>query len=563
MRATNEVRRDPEQTDSGTSLPGSFRLLLGTNPLPMWVYERDTLRFLEVNEAAVRRYGYSRQQFLSMRVSDIRTDEEFWPLEINLRSDREATSRAGPWHHRTAAGESLQIEITSHIVDWDGKVAVLDSVLDLSREYGSGSSGDVLGRLAGGLALLEQLTSALQDDDRRVVVVVFEFDRLERIGGLAGVTAMYAVMERVADRLDTACAPGDLLARLGSRTFAVLHRDLGSGTAELLAARMLEDLGKSIQLTELGEVDLEPALGLRVAEPGERDAEIVLRDALAAVGEAAHHEGRRVAVFDPTIPDQPRLRFELEQALRQGLLEAQFQLHYQPIVDLASDGNVGFEALIRWQRPGHGLVAPADFIGIAEHSGLIVPIGAWVFERGLADLASILSVFPGVFMTLNVSPYQLAGRTLTDSLMAACSAAGLQPSSVCLELTETAMVTARHDIASYEALIMVRETGARIAIDDFGMGYSALSYLTDLPVDIVKIDRSFVSRLGAMAADVVLVEAVIRLAHELGLTVIAEGVETAEQLGVLRSLGADAAQGYLFARPAPLEAILSQHGSGD
>jgi EAL domain-containing protein (putative c-di-GMP-specific phosphodiesterase class I) len=343
----------------------------------------------------------------------------------------------------------------------------------------------------------------------------------------------------------------------------VLRRDLGTDEAELFAGKMIDDLGESIEIAELGEVDLAPAIGVRVAEPGERNAEIVLRDALAALGEATGHEGRRLVVFDPRISDKPRLRFELEQALRQGLLDAQFQLHYQPIVDLGSNKRVGFEALIRWQRPGHGLVAPLDFIEIAEHSGLIVPIGAWVFAKGLADLASILAVNPGVFMTLNVSPYQLASGALADHLVAACEAAGVQPSSVCVELTETAMVTARHNAASYDALVTLRSTGARIAIDDFGMGYSALSYLTDLPVDIVKIDRSFVSRLDAVAADVVLVEAVIRLAHQLGLTVIAEGVETMEQLDVLRSLDADAAQGYLFDRPEPLETILSQFSSGN
>ncbi len=372
---------------------------------------------------------------------------------------------------------------------------------------------------------------------------------------------MYAVMEKVAERLDRACAPGDMLARLGSRTFAVLHPDLGADAAEVFAANIIEDLGESIELSQLGEVDLAPALGLRVAEPSERDAEILLRDALAAMGEAAGQEHPRLVVFDPRIPDQPRLRFELEQALRQGLLGAQFQLYYQPIVDLRSDKQVGMEALIRWHRPGHGLVAPLEFIEIAEHCGLIVPIGAWVLEQGLADLASVLSASPGVFMSLNLSPYQLTDRMLIDRFTEACSTAGVQPSSVCLELTETAMITARHDAASYDALTTLRSKGVRIAIDDFGIGYSALSYLTDLPVDIVKIDRSFVSRLGVISADVVLVEAVIRLSHELGLTVIAEGVETQEQLDVLRSLDADAAQGYLFARPAPLEVILSQTGS--
>ncbi len=182
VRGVDEIQRDTRHTAPSIAPPG-FRLLLGTNPLPMWVYEQDSLRFLEVNEAAVKRYGYSHEQFLSMRISDIRTDEEFWPLEINIRSDREATSRSGPWHHRTAAGEDFEIEITSHIVNWDGRVAVLDSILDLGRGRAGDFGDDAIGRLAGGPALLEHLKTALEQKGCRVVVVVIAFDRLERIGG--------------------------------------------------------------------------------------------------------------------------------------------------------------------------------------------------------------------------------------------------------------------------------------------------------------------------------------------------------------------------------------------
>jgi EAL domain-containing protein (putative c-di-GMP-specific phosphodiesterase class I)/GGDEF domain-containing protein len=561
VTALEDLGHPADDAVIGIPPSGSFRLLLGTNPLPMWVYVRDSLRFLEVNDAAVRRYGYSREQFLAMRVSDIRTVEEFWPLEINLRSDQDTTYTARPWHHRTAAGEELSIEITSHVVNWDGQVAVLDSVLDLGLGQPEEWADDLLGNMAGGPAFLEELISALERPDCRVAVVAIAFDRIERIGGIAGVTAMYAVMEKAAARVHGACASGDLLARIGSRTFAVLHC-LGTETAEAFAVKMIDDLGATVELAELGEVELAPAVGVRVAEDSERNAEVVLRDALAAMGEATASDGTRLVVFDALVPDRPRLRFELEQALRQGVDEGQLLLHYQPIVDLRSDLRVGYEALVRWERPGHGLVGPVDFVEIAEHSGLIGPLGAWVFARSLDDFAAIRSVGPDAFIALNLSPYQLADRELARSVISALDEAGVEPSSVCLELTETAMVSARHDAASHEQLLALRRAGVRVAIDDFGMGYSALSYLTDLPVDILKIDRSFVSRLGMMAADLILVEAVIRLAHELRLTVIAEGVETAEQLRLLRSLGADAAQGYLFARPAPLEEILAESSFG-
>ncbi|HEV2361997.1 MAG TPA: EAL domain-containing protein, partial [Acidimicrobiales bacterium] len=463
-----------------------------TNPLPMWVYDLELLTFLEVNDAAVKRYGYSRDRFVSMKITDIRPEHEVGRLLEQIDAGRGAFDRSGPWQHRTASGQLIEVEVTSHLVSWEGRPAVLVAIHELSRRTdGPGGEDELLERFVGPASLLDHLRDALTRTGGRPLVVTVGLDRLERVTPLAGVTAMYALMEKVSQRLARACATDDLLARVGSTTFVVLRRDAEATDVSDLPDAILRNLEETVELPGLGEVALRAAIGVRRAEEDERDPEIVLRDALSAMDEAVARQDGVVVTFDPGLAHQARVRFELEQSVRQGLRCGEFRLHYQPVVDVASEVVVGFEALLRWQRPGHGLVGPIEVIDVAEQSGLIVPLGYWVIEQGLADLASLRSAHPGAFVAINLSPYQLSNRSMPDRVVAACCAAGVEPSSVCLELTETSVVSAKSNPASYEALVALRGAGFKIAIDDFGTGYSSLSYLKQLPVDIVKIDRSF------------------------------------------------------------------------
>ncbi|MDQ1700597.1 MAG: hypothetical protein QOG34_2460, partial [Frankiaceae bacterium] len=260
--------------------------------------------------------------------------------------------------------------------------------------------------------------------------------------------------------------------------------------------------------------------------------------------------GARVATYRPTLHTAAVRRTELEAELRIALADEQFVLHYQPIVDLASNRIVGTEALIRWQHPTAGLLAPGEFITAAEQSGLIVPLGAWVIRTACRQTAAWQQAEPDsapITVAVNLSPRQLLDRTLVATVAEALHDSGLDPSSLCLEITEGSVI--KDFDATMPTLNALRTLGVSLALDDFGTGYSSLSYLKQLPVTSVKIDRSFVGDLEANASNGQIILAIIELAHALGMSVTAEGAETAQQLAALKAMRSDMAQGYLLGRP--------------
>ncbi|HYT30435.1 MAG TPA: EAL domain-containing protein [Actinomycetota bacterium] len=248
------------------------------------------------------------------------------------------------------------------------------------------------------------------------------------------------------------------------------------------------------------------------------------------------------------------MRLQTESELRQAIGAGAFEAHYQPIVRLADGHPVAMEALLRWKHPDRGLLPPADFIPVAEETGLIVPLGAWVMQEACRQGSRWLGAPPAapLAVSVNVSPRQIAQPAFADEVRAALASADLQPTSLWLEITESVLVDATS--ITLRVLDRLRGLGVRLAIDDFGTGYSSLGYLRRFNVDMLKIDRSFVSVLGRDAEDSAIVAAIISLARALGLSVVAEGVETPEQAEHLRALGCDLAQGYHFAHPQPADA---------
>jgi EAL domain-containing protein (putative c-di-GMP-specific phosphodiesterase class I) len=244
-------------------------------------------------------------------------------------------------------------------------------------------------------------------------------------------------------------------------------------------------------------------------------------------------------------------RLELRAALERAVTDEAFLLHFQPIVDLADGSAVGFEALLRWDHPERGAVAPGEFIEVAEASGLIVPIGTWVLRTAVAAAAGWRRTWPGgtPYVSVNVSARQFRAPGFVDGVRAALADAALPPAGLLLEITESLLV--RDDERVWGDLAALQALGVRVAIDDFGTGYSSLSYLRQMPVDVLKIDRSFVRTMAASPQQAALVDGIVRLAHTLGLAVVAEGVEEQAQAELLRAMGCRQAQGFLFARPAP------------
>jgi len=294
------------------------------------------------------------------------------------------------------------------------------------------------------------------------------------------------------------------------------------------------------------------SLGIALADSN-ATPETLLRDSDAAMHRAKERGRARVELFDDALRFKAERRFATATALRHGLEREEFIVHYQPVVDLSTGGMVGAEALVRWQHPDRGLVHPAEFIPLAEEIGLIVPIGAFTLEEACRQLVKWQRIQPSMTVAVNLSVRQMLVPNIAKLVEDVLTRTGAQPESLCLELTESVFM---EDVEYFGVTLAgLKAIGVKLSIDDFGTGYSSLSYLKQFPVDAVKVDRAFVDGLGGNTHDTALVAAIIAMAAALGLEVTAEGVETHEQLLILKRLHCRLAQGYYLARPMPAEAV--------
>jgi len=385
-----------------------------------------------------------------------------------------------------------------------------------------------------------------------VAVLFVDLDQFKVLNDAEGHAAGDAVLVEVAHRLRAAVRPEDTVARFGGDEFVVLCETGGPAAAHQVAERLHESLRHPFHAEGPARF-LAASIGIAM---GNRDstAADLLRDADAAMYRAKDLGRGRTAVFDADIRARASARLEATTALRRALGEGELRLHYQPVVDLADERLLGFEALVRWQHPEHGLLGPGAFIADAEENGLIVPLGEWVLRTALeqsARWAATGTASAPPHVSVNLSARQLDGPDLARVIAAALEANAFPASALTLEITES--VVMRDVLRNVEHLRALREIGVNLSIDDFGTGYSSLVYLKRLPVTTLKIDREFVDGLGQDPHDSAIVAAVIAMARALELRVVAEGVETPRQLAELRRLGCDAAQGFLFSRPVPAE----------
>ncbi len=384
---------------------------------------------------------------------------------------------------------------------------------------------------------------------RGVVVLFVDLDDFKSINDSLGHQAGDRVLQEVAERLRTTVRPGDTVARLGGDEFAFLLEDVADpADGDQVAERVALALAAPLAVGGV-EVALRASVGIAMAADGDAAADL-LRDADTAMYTVKAHGGGAYERFEPAMREAAITRFELGADLRRAIERGEFVLHYQPVVDLRAGTILGFEALVRWQHPTRGLLPPAAFVPAAEATGLIVSIGRWVLEESCrqAHLWQLANhVDPPLTMSANLSARELREPGLVENVAAILQRTGVDPATIVLEITETSMVEdADGAIATLQAL---KALGVRLAIDDFGTGYSSLSYLRRLPVDVLKLDRSFVVPAGRGDRESALVDAVFRLGRSLGLVTIAEGIEDTEQRDRLISLGCSVGQGYLFARP--------------
>ena len=350
---------------------------------------------------------------------------------------------------------------------------------------------------------------------------------------------------------------GDQLARLGGDELAIVCHDAKQVDDVLtLAHRVRSVFAESFALHGGSEVFLGASVGVAVSHgPIDTPARLI-RDADVAMFAAKELGRGRVELFDDTMRERAVKRLEIEGALRRALVRGEFRVHYQPVVDFTRSEVIGFEALVRWEHPERGLVAPDDFLGVAEETGLIVEIGGWVLQEACAQAARWGAESPDgppLTVSVNLSARQLADPGLVARVEGALAATRLDASLLVLEITETVLM--EHRDAAVAVLQELGRKGVQVSIDDFGTGQSSLGYLKVLPVHTLKIDQSFVNGLGKDPEDASVVSAIVQLGHTLGLTVTAEGVEDGAQLNELRSLGCDLGQGYYFARPQPSEVV--------
>ena len=385
-----------------------------------------------------------------------------------------------------------------------------------------------------------------------VAVLLLDLDRFKAVNDTYGHGGGDELLVTIAERLDEVVRPGDTVCRLGGDEFAVLCEELTDERDVLLIADRVAKAVSAPLVVAGDHVSVTVSAGIAFASPGAYEtADAVLRDADAAMYRAKEAGRDGVEVFDPDIRARALERIEIESALRRAIDDGELRVHYQPVVDLARSRVVGVEALVRWERPGHGLVPPAVFIPLAEESGLIVSLGASVLREVCHQVAAWNRARPGGHLraSVNLSARQLSSPGLLELVETTLADSRLDPSSLCLEITESVLMEDAE--ASGATLAQLKGLGLSLSVDDFGTGYSSLLYLRRFPVDELKVDRSFVSGLGGSAEDTAIVTGVVGLASALGLSSVAEGVETAQQAEFLRQMGCGLAQGFHWTRPVP------------
>jgi len=420
------------------------------------------------------------------------------------------------------------------------------------------AADDALTGLANRALFLERLRS-LTAAGIPLAVLFLDLDDFKLVNDGWGHDTGDQLLCEVADRLRAAVRPGDLVARLGGDEFTVLCEDVAGEQEALAIARRLHEAFEEPFDIAGQRRHVRASIGCRVAAAADPEgAEALLRDADVAMYQAKDKGRNRVELYSEETRRRIVRRLDVEQELRAAVEAGTLEVHYQPQVDLLTGRVAGVEALARWTHPRLGAVAPAEFIAVAEETGLIGPLGSFVLGETCREVAGWRRRGLRVAATVNVSAHQLSDPGFADSVARHLAAAGLEPSGICLELTESALMGVGEE--PRQTLAALKQLGVYIAIDDFGTGFSSLAALKRLPVEIVKVDRTFVDGLGTEPEDSAIVASVLSLAHAMGLHVVAEGVETPLQASELVALGCTVAQGFLWSPAVPAGEVVRVAG---
>lgn len=396
--------------------------------------------------------------------------------------------------------------------------------------------------------------SALTADHRHPAnfsIFMIDLDEFKAINDTYGHPIGDALLLAAGKRLRRNVRSSDIVARLGGDEFAIIQPHQATGNAaDTLAPRLCKIMAEPYDIEGV-RIECNASIGIATNSDAFQDDDHLMRSADLALYAAKSAGGGTYRHFDEHMNEEASKRREIEIGLQEALREGHLELHYQPIVTLNSREMTGVEALVRWRHPQKGLVSPGDFIPVAEKTGLIVPIGAFVVTRACADIAARSDTLS---VAVNVSAIEFRDSNIADTVMRALKSSGLSPGRLKIEITESLLM--RKDAATLGQLDALRRLGVRISMDDFGTGYSSLSYLQFYPIDCIKIDQSFVRGIGTIKHSQAIIRAICELGKCMGMTTVAEGVETEEQYQILAGLGCQEVQGYLFSRPQPIDALL-------
>ena len=515
-------------------------------------------------------FGHSSSKLKGTRFTDLMDNEGrgilLGAIERTIANPEQVVVVELPMRHGDGHVGDTEVAVTNLLADPNVGGLVLNS-RDISerkrleRQLLHQAQHDSLTALANRALFRDRVEETLRrngpDSDVHLGAVLFlDLDGFKEINDSLGHASGDLLLARVAQRLRSCVRPADMVARLGGDEFAILVEDADRDVdAHALAARILASLTQPFVI-EGREVFVSASIGIASCDPTVEMSDQLLRNADLAMYRAKSSGGGTIEHYDPVLHAQLLERMQFEEDLRKALGRGELRLYYQPIMDLANGRPVGFEALARWQHPTEGLVTPDRFIGIAERTGLIQPIGRWVLHEACRQAMLWRSRHPeyaDLAISVNISARQFQSDDLIDDVANALDETGLPPH--CLELEMTESVLFEHSEDNIAQLGRLKALGIRLAIDDFGTGYSSLAYLHRFSVDVLKIDRTFISQLTEGDGDTELVRSILRIGQSLQMETIAEGIETEEQATLVTDLGCELGQGYLFARPLPVSEV--------
>jgi diguanylate cyclase (GGDEF)-like protein/PAS domain S-box-containing protein len=530
----------------------SFRLLFDSNPVPMIVCALDDERILGVNDAAIEHYGYSRAEFEKLTIRSVQAFEVEPPWSGDRSSD-EQTART--WKHVRADGTLIDLAIYSRQLVYGDRPAVLLALMDITERKRAEArlafmaQHDGLTGLPNRNLLRQHMDEILLHRRRsaeKAAVLVLGLDNFKAVNDTLGHGIGDKLLRGVAKRLRSTLREEDTLARLNSDEFAIVQSGLARPEdAVVLSRRLLEAVGEPY-LLDGHSVVIGASIGIAMA-PGDGDeSDKLLKNADMALSRAKNDSRGTFSFFEAGMDARAQSRRKIELDLRDAIQNDVLRPYYQPLVDLATGRITGFEALVRWPHPERGMISPAEFIPVAEDTGLINALGGLMLRRACMDAAK----WPDdVRVAVNLSPLQFRLGNLFSVVMDALKQSGLPARRLELEITETLLLEKSSQVLA--TLHALRALGVRISMDDFGTGYSSLSYLRSFPFDKIKIDQSFVRDLGSNHEGQAIVRSIISLGKGLGVTITAEGVETEAELSCLRAEGCHEGQGFLFSRARP------------